>query len=199
MTDLSANDLDDVAFIHLGAFHDSLMTQFGAPLVRSYYETQLDDPGLIAFKGAVMDGKLRGFVLVGHFPDPIGAFRRGRGRFIAGQVARRPLTVLRVGLTKLPRLVPKLAGLLAKKTTEPDEAPVLLAIAVDPAAQRSGVGDELLRTAERVAADAGSDSLILYVNTWNDNAIRFYDRRGWERLMDGERWAGKMRKFVRHA
>ncbi len=51
-------------------------------------------------------------------------------------------------------------------------------IAVTPRAQGSGLGSEMMATAERVAADLGKRRLVLATSPDNTGAIRFYERHG---------------------
>jgi ribosomal protein S18 acetylase RimI-like enzyme len=55
----------------------------------------------------------------------------------------------------------------------------LLAIAVDPARQGSGVGKALLVATEAAARDAKFDAMHLTVDSENAQAIRFYEGLGW--------------------
>ena len=54
----------------------------------------------------------------------------------------------------------------------------LRSIAVVPRMQGSGLGSEMMATAERVAAGLGKHRLVLATSPENTGAIRFYERHG---------------------
>ena len=58
----------------------------------------------------------------------------------------------------------------------------LLVIAVAPGSQHTGIGAQLLRQAEQEAVRQGLATMILEVRPSNENALRFYQHRGFEQL-----------------
>ena len=65
-------------------------------------------------------------------------------------------------------------------------------MAVSPAAQGSGVGGRLLVEIEKYASENGFDRLFLYSTEFSKNAIRLYERNGYElvRYTTAEEWFG---------
>ena len=73
----------------------------------------------------------------------------------------------------------RLVGLI--ETTTDGDFLLVVNVAVDPAAQRQGLGEELLRFAERIAREEGRVGLRLYTNARFAANIRFYARLGFEK------------------
>ncbi len=65
-------------------------------------------------------------------------------------------------------------------------------MAVSPAAQGSGVGGKLLVELEKYARENGFDRLFLYSTEFSKNAIRLYERNGFDlvRYTTAEEWFG---------
>jgi ribosomal protein S18 acetylase RimI-like enzyme len=72
----------------------------------------------------------------------------------------------------------RLVGLI--ETVADGDFLLIVNIAVDPAAQRQGVGEELMRLAERLAGGAKLAGLRLYTNARFVANIAFYKRLGFE-------------------
>ncbi len=72
----------------------------------------------------------------------------------------------------------QLVGLI--ETTTDGDFLLVVNVAVDPSAQRQGLGEELLRFAERIAHEEGRVGLRLYTNARFAANIRFYARLGFE-------------------
>ncbi|HST83771.1 MAG TPA: GNAT family N-acetyltransferase [Kineosporiaceae bacterium] len=73
-------------------------------------------------------------------------------------------------------------------------------LGVDPEAWGSGVGTELLRTAEDHAREIGREALELWVINDNARAIRVYERSGWvgtEELKQDSTSGRIERRFIR--
>ena len=63
--------------------------------------------------------------------------------------------------------------------TAPDGDHLLIEnLAIQPERQGQGLGEQLLRWAERLAAEIGLLGLRLYTNARFDDNIRYYERRG---------------------
>jgi GNAT superfamily N-acetyltransferase len=73
-------------------------------------------------------------------------------------------------LLALIEMIPEADGLLIEN------------IAVRPGQQGSGIGDELLRHAERLALSLGFDTIRLYTNAAFQSNLQFYARRGYLEL-----------------
>ncbi len=65
-------------------------------------------------------------------------------------------------------------------------------MAVSPVAQGSGVGGKLLGEIDKYASENGFDRLFLYSTEFSKNAIRLYERNGFElvRYTTAEEWFG---------
>ena len=65
-------------------------------------------------------------------------------------------------------------------------------MAVSPTAQGVGVGEKLLNEIEKYAIENGFDRLFLYSTDFSKNAIRLYERNGFElvRYTTAEEWFG---------
>ncbi|MEM8950829.1 MAG: GNAT family N-acetyltransferase [Pseudomonadota bacterium] len=69
-------------------------------------------------------------------------------------------------------------------------------IAVDPASQRSGIGDALVRAVERRAIELGHEALDLYTNVVMADNIRWYQKLGFSETKRIEE-AGFRRVYMR--
>ncbi len=65
-------------------------------------------------------------------------------------------------------------------------------MAVSPVAQGTGVGGKLLVEIDKYASENGFDRLFLYSTEFSNNAIRLYERHGFElvRYTTAEEWFG---------
>ena len=71
----------------------------------------------------------------------------------------------------------------------------ILAIAVHPDFQGLGVGQALMAHAESVARIQQFPQMQLSVAPDNQQAVRFYERLGWQRIVKpGHEWKGDMIK-----
>jgi ribosomal protein S18 acetylase RimI-like enzyme len=72
----------------------------------------------------------------------------------------------------------------------------ILSIATHPQVQGKGIGKALMLENERRALERGFTTMGLNVSCDNNQAIRFYESLGWERIPGDEGvWKGKMKKF----
>ncbi len=76
----------------------------------------------------------------------------------------------------------RLAGLI--ETAADGDFLLVVNVAVDPAIQRHGLGEELLRFAEGIAREEGRIGLRLYTNARFADNLRFYARLGFETERD---------------
>lgn len=51
-----------------------------------------------------------------------------------------------------------------------------------------------MERSEAIAREKGFSEMDLTVNPQNEKAIRFYERLGWEKVVNEGRWTGLMRK-----
>ena len=68
----------------------------------------------------------------------------------------------------------------------------LLALDVGPKFRRRGIGTALMEAPEKLARERGLQSVNLEVGVANTDAIRLYERRGYERLGNPEIVAGEL-------
>jgi ribosomal protein S18 acetylase RimI-like enzyme len=194
------HDLPLIADIHMLAFPRAAMTSLGKEAVRRYYQWQMEGPNDLYATLAALDGQIAGFSFAGHFRGAlIGYLRRNRAYLFANTL-RRPwllanplfLDRLRFGLHTFRR---RLGQPIPEKNQNEVPRFGVLALAVDPAFQGRGVGHALMDDAEREARRLGVPRMNLTVRPDNEQAIRFYQNRGWCRELDDEgRWIGYMHK-----
>jgi ribosomal protein S18 acetylase RimI-like enzyme len=201
--DLSADDLGDVATLHLRAFQDSELTRLGHEAVRRNYLWQFEGPHDLEALGVRADGRLVGFLFGGVFRGSTIGFVKRERWFLLGRVLRNPSMVInakslsRIGLAV--RLIGRRSG--PPQSENPAAVPArsfgVLSVAVDPSAQGSGVGQLLMAEAEERARAAGFARMHLTVHPDNEQAVRFYERGGWSRSHgpDGT-WTGQMIKTL---
>lgn len=72
----------------------------------------------------------------------------------------------------------------------------ILAIAVDPQWQKTGAGKAIMEYCEQVALQRGFRFMDLTVHPTNHNAVAFYERLGWERVVENGEWEGRMSKSL---
>jgi ribosomal protein S18 acetylase RimI-like enzyme len=196
---LGPSDLPSVAAIHRAAFPSSWLTRLGTAAVVRYYAWQMRGPHEAYVFGATIDGKLAGFCFSGVFPTAIAGYMRQNWAFLAWRLATHP-SLLRNPFfaERLQRAVHALFQSKAPPATrECGKRPFdILSIAVDPSVQRIGLGQLMMEHARTLAGENGFHVMTLMVNTENQQAVRFYEKIGWERaLMNGE-WRGNMVYWV---
>lgn len=196
---LGPSDLPIVAAIHCRAFPSSWLTKLGSAAVVRYYAWQMHGPHEAYVFGATIDGKLAGFCFGGIFPTAIAGYMRQNWPFLAWRLLTHP-SLLRAPFFA-ERLQRALHALFASKappaTSDRGKRPFdILSIAVDPQIQRTGLGRLMMDHAQALATKNGFRVMTLMVNPDNLQAVRFYEKIGWERaLMNGE-WRGNMVHWV---
>lgn len=193
---LNDADLTVVARIHIQAFPGSALTHLGYEAVRRYYEWQLHGPH-DAERYAVVNGDdIVGFCFCGKFRGALSGFVKKNRFYLIGQILLRPWLLL--GDEFRSRVATGLKALVKPSTPSPAVPPTpsfgILAIAVSPAAQGSGAGKVLMNQAERVARERGFTRMNLSVSIRNHQAIAFYERLGWRKVLAGGEWRGEMVK-----
>lgn len=198
--ELRHSDVPHVASLHDAAFPRSALTRLGTEAVRRYYQWLLEGPHQATTLAAIDKDELVGFVFGGVFNGAMTGFlQRNRG-FLLARVLTHPWLLT----TPLFRERIALAGRLLSRRRVSSVAPArrafgILAIAVHPAAQRSGVGKLLMTRSEELARSRGFDRMQLTVAKANQQAVAFYLGRGWDKVRDGSGlWTGAMsKKLVR--
>jgi len=206
---LSKNDLPSVALIHVAAFPKSALTKLGVEAVRRYYEWQLIGPHECNALGAFFDDRLVGFCFAGVFKGAISGFLQKNWLFLLRCVLVRPWLLMnpifreRTSMTLriLRRLLRQRFGMKRETFSllkqNPLKSYIILSIAVDPRYQGLGIGKMLMKCAEAIAKEKGFCEMDLIVDPQNERAIRFYERLGWEKVVNENGWAGRMRKRLK--
>ena len=201
---LTHADLLEVARIHCAAFPASALTALGVEAVRRYYAWQLDGPHEVSAYAALRETQLVGFYFGGLFRGALSGFLANERRYLAWRLATHPWLMLNPlfrerlqtgwrALRKKWRSAP--ASTSAPKTAPPRQFGIL-AIAVHPATQGLGAGQLLMNHAESQARAQHYTEMQLSVLTDNQQAIRFYERLGWQRTFEGDTWKGNMIKTL---
>jgi len=203
---LNQSDLPSVALLHAAAFPDSALTKLGLEAVRRYYEWQLNGPHDVDALGAFHGDRLVGFCFSGIFRGAMSGFLQRNWLFLTVCVLIRPWLIINpifreraiLAVNILKRLLRQLIKRRRKLTHQGSPASSksygILSIAVDPNYQGLGIGRMLMEYSEAIAREKGFSEMDLTVNPQNEKAIRFYERLGWEKVVNEGRWTGLMRK-----
>ena len=204
---LSLPDLQGVARVHRAAFPRSAISRLGHEAARRYYEWQLTGPHECHAIGMFDSDRLIGFCIGGTFNGARSGYVRSNLAFLVCMVLLHPWLLsdpmfrvrLRTGLKVLK-------SFLARSDTTPahirssghkSDSYSVLSIAVHPDSQNMKVGLALIREAESEARRKGHIRMTLTVNPQNHQAIRFYEKVGWQRVFVDDRWEGKMANTLR--
>jgi ribosomal protein S18 acetylase RimI-like enzyme len=202
---LTERDLQEVAGIHVAAFPDSVLTKLGRESTRRYYEWQLIGPHDAVALGVFCDNNLAGFCFGGVFRGAMSGFLHRNKVFLLVRVITHPW--LAMNPVFLDRLNLSMSILKPRRSAEiRKQAPSLkgetirpfgiLSIAVHPRRQGLGVGKMLMVKCEAIAGLRGFHQMGLTVHPANHEAVRFYERLGWERVITVSTWTGSMRKHL---
>lgn len=199
---LGEDDLHAIARVHAAAFPSSVLTQLGQGVVRRYYAWQLNGPHDGEGFGAFVGERLAGFCFGGIFRDSTRGFLRHNLGSIALAVATHPRVLthprfrdrLRYGRRALRRPRQHASG--RPRPARSDKPYGILSIATDPEAQGRGIGGLLMAAHEEAALRRGFRTMRLTVDADNTQAIRFYTRRGWQKVPSDAEWTGKMEKSL---
>lgn len=208
-------DLDDVTRIHIASFSDRALSQLGKGAVKRYYQFLFIDFLQSYPICAVANGNtLAGFCFVGVYSGSFSGFLRIHKWYLAGHIFSHPWLMfnpivreqISLSLKTLKSILkskfyrrPRQTVVANKHLSEypPMQKPWgILSIAVDPAYQRRGVAEAMMRFVENILKDKGITSLNLSVHTDNSPAVRFYEKMGWEKVPPGDGWNGKMIKWL---
>lgn len=196
---LGPSDLPSVAAIHCAAFPSSWLTKLGSAAVVRYYAWQMHGPHEAYVFGATIDGKLAGFCFSGVFPTAIAGYVRRNWAFLAWRLLTHPSLLRNPFFAE--RLQRGLHALFASKApkaaSDGEKRPFdILSIAVDPNVQRAGLGGLMMERAQALAIENGFHVMTLMVNPDNQQAVRFYEKIGWERALMKGGWRGNMVYWV---
>jgi ribosomal protein S18 acetylase RimI-like enzyme len=199
--ELNTADLPSVVAIHRAAFPESAFTLLGEEAVRRYYLWLMEGPHDAVALGAFRAGDLAGFCYAGVYRGALSGYLRENRRFLMTRLMVRPWLIsnpiFRARLLTGVRVFKRFSR--PSPSAEPPPQPEvrsfgILSIAVHPERQGLGVGKRLMEEAERRARRDNFPQMHLSVHMDNQQAVSFYDRLGWERILVEGEWAGKMRK-----
>ncbi len=202
---INTAQLSSLTRIHLLAFPKSAMTQLGTEVVYRYYDWLVNGPHPEAVRiGLFANEDMLGFCFGGRFRGATGGFVRDNRYFLMWRVVTHPWLILnpffrdrvKVGFSILRRLrKPKPAkGVSGQVLAIPSFG--ILAIATHPTYQGQGVGHQLMDAAEGEARQKGFRQMHLTVHPDNHQAVRFYERLGWQRRDTEGVWQGVMEKHL---
>jgi ribosomal protein S18 acetylase RimI-like enzyme len=182
---LAPADLPQVARVHRIAFPGSLLTLLGKEVAERYYLWQLvDGPHEVTAVGVFDVDRLVGFLIGGTFRGSLSGFVHANRSFLVRRVAARPWLAMSPEVQRRLRSAWPWAGQRRSPVGAATRTAAhfgILAIAVEPQAQGTGVGRTLLEAAEREAVDAGFTAMSLTVRNSNLRAMAFYERMGWQK------------------
>lgn len=221
---ISFKDLTAVAAIHASAFPDAALTLLGREAVRRYYEWQMSDAHDAVILGATVENKLAGFCFGGVYRGAASGFLRRNRFYLAWRIASRPWMLgnpvfrrrlssgkrirqlcrlllkntekINNGVLKTQKTKPKPEIKFAETETTAPRSYGILSLGVDKLSQGTGIGYALMNESEAIARARGFVQMDLWVHTDNWQAIRFYERLGWTRILKENTWRGEMRKIL---
>jgi ribosomal protein S18 acetylase RimI-like enzyme len=201
---MTAGDLTTAARLHCAAFPESLLSRLGVSLVTSYYNWQLQcGASSAAFRALVAErgGEVCGFVVGGRYQGATSGFVWRYWRVLAVALLRNAdllfSQTVREKIASVAVSLVKVAVGRRRKPPAPTEAPSfvpsfgILALAVAPSREGSGVGRALMAEMVQAARTLAFPRMNLTVNPDNVRAVAFYERGGWRRYPDNP-WCGGM-------
>jgi ribosomal protein S18 acetylase RimI-like enzyme len=201
VSQVNAPDCNALARIHLTAFPKSVVTAFGAKVVKSYYEWQTSRTAGLTCLIAVRDSQVCGYALAGSPMSSMASFIRSRPlQLMIAALAHPQLILDRTLRARVTAYVSKLVFRKHSQPTPESSQPArdpgfwIEAIAVDSGIRRAGIGSSLMAACEDEARRRGCTEMFLAVETGNDPAIALYEKMGWSKVSSGPAWNGKMRK-----
>lgn len=194
--EIAMSDLQAVVDVHKASFPVSALTRLGDEAARRYYEWQLTGQPEAHFVGAWVENELGGFCCCGCFHGALGGFLSRNRLFLATQLCTHPWLLFHPEV----RTAANTAFRRMWHGTPPELPPNsgkafgILSIAVTPKHRRKGIAANLMSEAEKAAVQDGYAIINLTVNPRNSEAIKLYEKLGWERSFITEHWSGKMQK-----
>jgi len=151
---------------------------------------------------AEKDGEAAGFCVGGISCGSLEGFLRRNRVWLMVRLVTRPWLFLNPVIMSRIRSALTVLGVLPCRGDAPppvqrtERSYGILSIAADPRWHGAGVGRRLMEDAEGEALARGFRRMRLTVATDNYRAIRFYEKLGWYRVQQGERWYGYMEKLI---
>lgn len=201
INNIELTDLQGLAEVHILAFERRALAELAAEAVRRYYQWLLNDVHEADRFGLWVDDKLIGFCFSGKFKGALNGFLRVNRNFLILKEISRPWLIFSDFFRQRIWLALRsLNWIKNNNLTSPPQPPKrtygILSIAVDPGYQGLGYGKILLEHAEKLAIEKGFEWMNLSVDENNHQAIIFYIKNGWNKLIDGKIWTGRMEKYI---
>ena len=200
---LREEDLPALASIHMRAFPESALTLLGKEAVRRYYEWLLTGPHDAATFGVFSNGSLAGYSFAGKYRGALTGFLRKNRLYLIRCVLCRPWLIVKPRISDqiamARRLLKRRDGARQGSSEKQDkQEPVfgILAMAVDPDHQGSGIGTYMFASIESYAKERGFRRMRFSVRCDNHQALRLYEYLGWERIPVNGTWSGRMEKAI---
>lgn len=199
--ELQVNDLREVARIHLAAFPKSALGQLGKEAVLRYYQWQLEGPHDAVALGLYREENLAGFCFAGIFRGALSGFLRKNRSFLVWRVLTHPWLIVTPFFRERLNLAWKLLihhpNPVVSTSISSQKSFGILAIAIAPNMQGEGYGKRLMSEIERITLERGFVNMHLTVAIENYQAINFYEKSGWQRLLASDGiWHGSMVKYL---
>lgn len=204
---LSAAFIPAAAALHLAEFGEQFISRFGAGFLRRYYRAYAASPyalALVAVDRA--DGAVAG-LLLGALdpPNHYRAIVRRHGLRLGISMTlgalRRPTLAAELVRTRARRYARGVARTVtppagAAPLAPPARVGEITHLLVHAPYREHGIGRRLVHAAERRAAEAGLEELVLVTPLDAVGAQTFYERLGW--LRHGEVTSRSSERFVRY-
>ena len=204
---IDKSGIGQIVDIHLRAFPESTLSLFGRNRVAKWYEWHLEPPKECYAIGAYDEDSMKGFCLSGFFLNSEIFFFRKNFLFVLWQLITHPqLIITKKTFKRLLDVILAFIDFLSsrakmseKKGRPRSEKFGILSIAVDPACQNSGLGHLLVSRVEQLAIEEGIKKINISVQPSNLQAVRFYEKNGWEKVCydSSKPWQGYMIKVLR--
>lgn len=199
---LSLELLPQIVGIHQNAFPQSAFTQLGQEAISRYYRWLLDECHDAANVGIFDENHLAGFCFSGKFRGAMSGYLDRNASFLARQVIMRPWLlitneVFRSRMIKGVSIFRRRRALQQNTSVNPSPSFGILSIAVNGHYQGKGYGKHLMEATERIARLNDYSMMNLTVAVNNVQAIHFYEKLGWQHVVNTSgSWTGQMTKML---
>ncbi|MEQ1761673.1 MAG: GNAT family N-acetyltransferase [Pyrinomonadaceae bacterium] len=202
---LEPADLPKIAAVHMSSFPDSALTKLGASIVERYYLWHLTGPHKrVVATGAFIGDECVGFSFSGIFNGSVSGFIKKNKISLIKGVLMNPQHMLdpiylgriRTGVKLLRRFSARNPIASCRHKSETVHYGIV-SIAVSRDHQKEGIGQILILDAQEQAIKFGHQMICLTVNPENEQAIRFYEKQNWQKMLQNGLWKGAMIKDLR--